>query len=204
MTASRAKTLLALHLLLLGYSLADVASKRASSYDVLSVGFVMCYGIVLAVLAAYALGWQQIIKRLPLTTAYANRGITVVWGIFWGALFFGEGITPGKVAGALMVCVGIGLFSHADAREELARPGGAAGPDDAGAGGATGSPGTGGAKGSPGAGGATGAGGAKGGPGAGATGSPGAGGATGAGGAGGARDAKTQGKPGASASRDAS
>ncbi|MBR3316262.1 MAG: DMT family transporter [Atopobiaceae bacterium] len=118
---SRAKTLLALHLLLLGYSLADVASKQAAGYDFLSMGFVVCYGIVLVILAIYALGWQQIIKRLPLTTAYTNRGITVVWGIFWGALIFGEGITPGKVIGALMVCIGIAIFSHADAKEELAK-----------------------------------------------------------------------------------
>lgn len=120
MGSTRARTLLALHVLLLGYSLADVASKQAASYDFPSVGFVVCYGIVLVILAAYALGWQQVIKRLPLTTAYANRGITVVWGLLWGATLFGEDITAGKVAGALMACAGIALFSHADAEDEAA------------------------------------------------------------------------------------
>ena len=119
MSASRAKTLLALHVLLLCYSFADVASKLAAGFDMLSMGFVVCYGVMLVILAIYALGWQQIIKRLPLTTAYANRGITVVWGILWGAVLFGEGITIGKLAGAAMICAGIALFSHADAEEDL-------------------------------------------------------------------------------------
>ena len=117
MRRSRGMVLLLLHVLLFCYSLADVASKKAAGYGFLTPGFIVCYGIVLVILAAYALGWQQIIKRMPLTTAYANRGITVVWGIFWGAAFFGEAITPGKVAGAIMIIAGIALFSQADAED---------------------------------------------------------------------------------------
>ena len=112
---TNAKTLLLLHVLLLAYSFSDVASKRAAGFDFLSPGFIICYGIVLAILAIYAIGWQQVIKRLPLTTAYANRGITVVWGIFWGAVFFQEQITPFKLVGAAMIIAGIALFSYADA-----------------------------------------------------------------------------------------
>ena len=116
--ARRSGTLLLLHVLLLFLSLADVASKRAASFDLLSVGFVVCYGITLLILVAYAFGWQQVIKRMPLSTAYANRGITVVWGIVWGAVFFGEGVTAGKVVGAVLIMAGIALFALADAREE--------------------------------------------------------------------------------------
>ena len=39
---------------------------------------------MLAALVAYAFGWQQVIKHLPLTTAYANKAVTVVWGILLG------------------------------------------------------------------------------------------------------------------------
>ena len=114
MDRNRIRVLLLLHILLMGYSLADVASKFASGYDFLSIGFIVCYSIVLFILAAYALGWQQVIKRMPLTTAYANRGITVVWGIFWGAVFFGEAITPFKLVGAALIMAGIVLYSIAD------------------------------------------------------------------------------------------
>ena len=114
MSKTQGRTLLLLHILLLFYSLSDVMSKLAAGFDFLSLGFVVCYGGLLLILAGYAVGWQQVIKRMPLTTAYANRGITVVWGIFWGALFFSEAITPGKIAGAVMVVAGIVLFSLAD------------------------------------------------------------------------------------------
>ena len=110
MKQSKARVLLLLHVLLLFYSLSDVASKSAAGFDFPSVGFVVCYGIVLLILFVYAIGWQQVIKRLPLTTAYANRGITVVWGIIWGMLFFGETITPFKLIGAAMIIAGIVLF----------------------------------------------------------------------------------------------
>ncbi len=118
MSASRVKTLLVLHVLLLFYSLADVASKYAAGFDFVSIGFIVCYALVLVILAGYALGWQQVIKRMPLTTAYANRGITVVWGIFWGAVFFSEAITPFKIVGAIMIIAGIVLFSQADAEAD--------------------------------------------------------------------------------------
>jgi drug/metabolite transporter (DMT)-like permease len=72
---------------------------------------------VLLILFVYAIGWQQVIKRLPLTTAYANRGITVVWGIVWGMLFFGEEITLFKLVGAAMIIGGIVLFAQADAED---------------------------------------------------------------------------------------
>jgi multidrug transporter EmrE-like cation transporter len=114
MSKTQGRTLLLLHILLLFYSLSDVMSKLAAGFDFLSLGFVVCYSGLLLILAGYAIGWQQVIKRMPLTTAYANRGITVVWGIFWGALFFSEAVTPGKIAGAVMVVAGIVLFSLAD------------------------------------------------------------------------------------------
>ena len=53
-------------------------------------------------------------KRLPLTTAFANKAVTVVWGIIWGALFFKEPVTIGKIAGAVLVILGVVLYAYAD------------------------------------------------------------------------------------------
>ena len=69
-------------------------------------------------LAFYAVGWQQIIKRLPLTTAFANKAVTVVWGMVWGLLFFHESITIGKVIGAVLVIIGVVVYSYADREDE--------------------------------------------------------------------------------------
>lgn len=105
------KALIGLHVLLMVYSLSSICGKLASGYSFLSLGFIVCYGGMIGLLGVYALGWQQVIKRLPLTFAYANRAVTVVWGIVWGALFFSEPITVGKLIGALFVLAGVVLYA---------------------------------------------------------------------------------------------
>ena len=108
------KVLVVLHLMLMCYSLSGVLSKLASSQPFLSPRFCLYYGGVIVLLGLYALVWQQIIKRIPLTTAFANKAITTVWGLAWGFIFFREQITVGKLAGTALVVVGIILFSQAD------------------------------------------------------------------------------------------
>ena len=100
--------------MLMVYSTSGIFSKMASGEPFLSFKFCLFYGILLFLLALYAVGWQQMIKRMPLTTAYANKAVTVVWGLVWGLVFFDETLTPGKMLGALMVVGGIVLFALSD------------------------------------------------------------------------------------------
>ncbi|WP_419049086.1 transporter [Enorma massiliensis] len=111
---SRSTVLLALHILLAVYSLSGVLSKLASGLSFSDIGFYLCYCGILALLGIYAIGWQQIIKRLPLTTAYANKAVTVVWGIIWGILFFSEQVNLFKFLGAAVVLAGVALYAVAD------------------------------------------------------------------------------------------
>lgn len=106
---------MALHALLVLYSLSSVMSKFASGFEPLSLEFCLCYLAVLFLLGLYAIGWQQVLKRLPLTTAFANKAITVIWGFVWGVLAFGESLTMGKVVAALLIVVGIVLTTRDDA-----------------------------------------------------------------------------------------
>ena len=108
------KILIALHILLMVYSLDGILSKLASFEAFMSFKWCLCYGGVVALLGIYAIGWQQIIKRMPLTSAYANKAVTVLWGIVWGFLFFNERVTVGKIVGALFIICGVVLFSIAD------------------------------------------------------------------------------------------
>ncbi len=96
------------------YSFGSFFSKKAASYDYLSTGFILCYIGLIAILGIYAICWQQILKKLPLTLAYANKAVTVVWGIIWGRLFFGESISTGRMIGAGIVIIGIVLFAVSD------------------------------------------------------------------------------------------
>lgn len=109
------KVLFALHLLLMVYSTSGICSKLAAGEAFLSPRFCLYYAIILLLLGVYAIGWQQIIKRLPLTTAFANKAVTVVWGIVWGAAFFQEEITPKKLLGAAFIVIGVILYAGSDA-----------------------------------------------------------------------------------------
>ncbi|ROT88286.1 transporter [Gordonibacter urolithinfaciens] len=122
-----AKTLITLHLLLLFYTLSGILSKIAADQDFLSWEFIFLYGGMLVVLFVYAIGWQQIIKRLPLTLAFANKAVTVVWGMLWGVLLFHETVNAGMVLGAVLVIAGIAMYSTApnDDGDGAARKGGA-------------------------------------------------------------------------------
>lgn len=111
---AKLKQFFVLHLLLMVYSVASLLSKTASGASFLSPEFCLLYGGILVILALYAFGWQQILRRMDLTTAFSNKAVTVVWGIIWGALFFAEPVTAPKVVGAVMIIAGVVLFSHAD------------------------------------------------------------------------------------------
>jgi drug/metabolite transporter (DMT)-like permease len=115
---SKIKTLFLLHIMLMIYSMSGICSKLASQQQFLSVKFCMYYALIILLLGFYAIGWQQIIKRLPLTTAFANKAVTVVWGLVWGCVFFQEKITFGKLAGAVLVIVGVVIFAKADEVEQ--------------------------------------------------------------------------------------
>lgn len=84
----------------------------------MSFQFIVLYGCVILLLGVYAVFWQQIIKNMPLTAAYANRAVTVFWGMVWGMIIFNEKITPGKAAGAALVIAGIVLFAFSDKKAE--------------------------------------------------------------------------------------
>lgn len=116
--AWKIKYYVVLHIELLLYSLGAVCSKMAAKYEFMSKWFVIYYALVLLNLAIYAIVWQQIIKKLPLNTAYANKAITIVWGMMWGVIFFGEKITWNMILGAIVVIVGILIVVTADEKTE--------------------------------------------------------------------------------------
>lgn len=101
------------------YSLGGIFAKLAAQEDFLSFKFLVFYGLEIVILGIYALGWQQFIKRLPLTAAYANKATGVIWGCIWGGLFFHERMSFGKIIGILLVISGIILFAFSDRDKEI-------------------------------------------------------------------------------------
>ncbi len=118
MNRDKLKTIFLLHILLMVYSMGSICSKLAAGESFLSFRFCLYYGGLIVILGIYALGWQQVIKRMNLTTAFANKAVTIVWGIIWGLLFFGESVSLRKILGAGIVLFGVVLYALSDEEVE--------------------------------------------------------------------------------------
>ena len=108
------KAFVLLHAILLLYSFCSVFSKLASQQDFLSLPFILFYGLVIVVLGVYAILWQQVRKKMPLTTAFSNKAVVIVWGMLWGALFFGEQIKWYMIVGSIIIFAGVVLVVSDD------------------------------------------------------------------------------------------
>ncbi len=99
-----------LHVIILIYSLGSICSKMAASKDFLSIEWIGFYALVILSLGIYALLWQQILKKVPLNTAYASKSVTLIWGSLWGILIFHETIGWNNIVGGAIVLVGVILM----------------------------------------------------------------------------------------------
>ena len=75
------KYFLGLHAILILYSIGGICSKKAATETFFNANFFFYYILLLLILAVYAFAWQQIIKVLPLSMAFANKSITVIWSL---------------------------------------------------------------------------------------------------------------------------
>jgi drug/metabolite transporter (DMT)-like permease len=70
------------------------------------------------VLAAFAAGfgaalcWMLALNKLPLSHAYPFMALSFVLVLFLSALLFGESLTWPKIAGTLLICLGVVLGSQ--------------------------------------------------------------------------------------------
>ena len=93
------------------YSLSTVAANLASKYEFLSARYILFFGLEFVILAAYALIWQQMIKRFQLSVAYDNKALTLMWSMLWNFIIFSQGITPFKVVGVVLVVIGVMIMN---------------------------------------------------------------------------------------------
>ena len=105
---------LLMHIGFLIYSLYTVLGKYAARYDAFSFNWCCFYAAIVGVLGLYAILWQQVLKKVRFPIAMCNKAVTIVWGMLFSALLFGEQITLKKVLGAAIILCGILLLSVAD------------------------------------------------------------------------------------------
>lgn len=86
----------------------------ASKQEFLSLNYLLFLAGAVIVMGVYALIWQQILKRMPVSDAYMWKGSTVIFTLALSALFFDESITWMNVFGSLLIVSGIALFAKSD------------------------------------------------------------------------------------------
>ena len=108
------RTFLFLHIAILIYALGSLFSKMAATAVTFSVPFFLFYALFVGCLGIYALAWQQVLKKVPLVTAFCNKAVTIIWGMLFGVLFFRESISVMNLIGAVTVIAGVVMVVTAD------------------------------------------------------------------------------------------
>lgn len=101
------KQVILIQLAVILFTFSGIAGKTAAGYDILSLPFILFIGLELFILGCYAIIWQQIIKRFPLSLAYVNRATSIFWSMLWAFLIFGERISVNNILGVLVIFTGI-------------------------------------------------------------------------------------------------
>ena len=94
------------------YSLAGVFSKSASRYEFLSLPYIAFLSGCIFIIGIYAVLWQQVIKRMPVSDAYMLKGMTGFIGLTYAYLIFGEPITTNNIVGTAITLSGIILYAR--------------------------------------------------------------------------------------------
>lgn len=115
---NKIKYYLLLHFSLLIYSAGNIASKLASNQDFFTFKFILHLCLLLFSLVVYAILWQQVLKGLDLTIAYANKGITILWGVLISVFIFHEKVTLTNIIGALIIIAGVMIMVVGENKHE--------------------------------------------------------------------------------------
>lgn len=111
------KPFILLQVALFVMSLGGVCSKMAGRKELFSPLFFIFYGALLLILFVYAIVWQQVLKKVSLTVAYASKGVGILYGILWGVLIFDEEIRWNMILGAILVLIGVYCYIIEELRE---------------------------------------------------------------------------------------
>lgn len=111
---SRVLLLIGLQLAVLMFASSGIFTKLASAQEFLSFQFLLLYGVAIMIMFVYAVLWQQFLKHIPLTTAYASKSVSTVWTMLFGFLVFRETVTVSMMIGAVVIIVGVFIVVTAD------------------------------------------------------------------------------------------
>ena len=95
------------------YACTSICTKMASRQEMLSLPYLLWIAGAVGVMGVYAMLWQQVISRMPLSTAYMFKGTSLIFVLLISALLFGETITVNNLIGSVIIVFGIVLYAKA-------------------------------------------------------------------------------------------
>lgn len=107
----------ALYIALVGvnaiYACTSIFTKMASLQEMVSWRFIFWIICAIGIMGIYAVIWQKIIAKIPLSTAYMFKGTSLIFVLLISAVLFGESITYTNIIGSIIIIAGIVLFAKA-------------------------------------------------------------------------------------------
>lgn len=94
------------------YACVGICTKMAALQPTGSWPYLLWFGGAVAIIALYALLWQQVLRRIELSTAYMFKGTTLIFTMLIAALLFGEHITTTNIVGSLIIVTGIVILAR--------------------------------------------------------------------------------------------
>lgn len=88
-------------------SLTSPFLKLGGRYPFLSAKYILWFAAAVIILAFYAVCWQLVLERIPLTTAYLRKGISYILVFVWAKVIFGESISLQQIIGMMVIVMGM-------------------------------------------------------------------------------------------------
>lgn len=93
------------------YACVTLFTKYASQYEFMSSRYILGLCGAIGVMGIYAVCWQQILRRIDLSTAYMFKGTSLIFVMLLAFAIFGEQITLHNIIGACIIIAGIVLYA---------------------------------------------------------------------------------------------
>ena len=94
------------------YACVGICTKKAAMCPMGSWSYLLWFGGAIVVIGTYAILWQQVLRRIELSTAYMFKGTTLIFTMLIAALLFGEAITVMNILGSILIVAGITLLAR--------------------------------------------------------------------------------------------
>lgn len=95
------------------YACTGICTKMAAMSEPFSWAYMLWFAGAVMIIGIYALLWQQVLRRIELSTAYMFKGTTLIFTMLIAALLFGETITIPNIIGSVIIVTGIVILARA-------------------------------------------------------------------------------------------